>query len=423
MKRFLVFLMTAVLLLGMVSFARAEEQTTIRVLWWGTQTRHDLTGAAIEKFMEKNPDIKVEAEFTDWSGYWSKLATQAAGGLVPDVVQMDYAYITQYAKNKVLADLTPYIESGALDVSDTSESLLASGQVDEGIYGVPCGANSPALLYRKDFLEKAGVTVPLAPTESEYQEIVLKVYQATGRAAARETSLDAVRNYVRNYGMNLYNNEGTALGFDDPVYIVRVWERYLSEVASGVQLGIGEATQSTAFDAFASDVWMSKHYTNELTAYETGSGCKLELAMVPTEDDATTPATYIKPTMFWSVANNSAAKDAAIRFVDFCTNDPDYFDIVGVDRGIPISSKIREHLEGHLSENDQKVVEFMNFVSLPGNTSPIMKADIPVHNELVDLYSTYFEQVQYELIDDLTAHAQAFMDEANAIIAKSLEAE
>lgn len=423
MKKFLVFLMTAVLLLGMVSFARAEEQTTIRVLWWGTQTRHDLTGAAIEKFMEKNPDIKVEAEFTDWSGYWSKLATQAAGGLVPDVVQMDYAYITQYTKNKVLADLTPYIESGALNVSDISDSTLASGRVDEGIYGIPCGTTATAMFYRKDVLDAAGVTMPLAPTDSEFREIALKVYQTTGRTTASGNGLDAVRSHVRNYGLNLYNDEGTALGFDDPAYIVYVWERYLDEISTGVQLKVGEATKTTNFDAFVSDVWSAHYSTNQLPAFETGSGCELELAMVPAPDDATTPATYVKPTMFWSVANNSKAKDAAVRFVDYCTNDTDCFDFLGVDRGIPVSAKIREYLEPNLSEDEQKVVEFINFLALPGNSSPVMKADVPVHKELQALFDTYFEQVQYELIDDLTAHAQAFMDEANAIIAKSLEAE
>ena len=35
------------------------------------------------------------------------------------------------------------------------------------------------------------------------------------------------------------------------------------------------------------------------------------------------------------------------------------------------------------------------------------------------LLGEYFEQVQYGMVDDLTAHAQAFMDEANEIIAKS----
>ena len=68
MKRILAAILSLVLILGCVSFASAEE-TTIRMLWWGSQTRHDVTVAAVNKFMEKYPDIKVEVEYSDWSGY------------------------------------------------------------------------------------------------------------------------------------------------------------------------------------------------------------------------------------------------------------------------------------------------------------------------------------------------------------------
>ena len=81
MKRFLACFLTLALLLGCVGFASAEEQTTVRIVWWGSQVRHDATVAALEKFMEKYPNIKVEYEFSDWGGYWSKLATQVAGHL------------------------------------------------------------------------------------------------------------------------------------------------------------------------------------------------------------------------------------------------------------------------------------------------------------------------------------------------------
>ncbi len=65
MKRFLSILLVAVLVCAMLPMlASAEEKTTLRVLWWGSQTRHDKTMAAIAKFEEKNPDIKIDAEFT-----------------------------------------------------------------------------------------------------------------------------------------------------------------------------------------------------------------------------------------------------------------------------------------------------------------------------------------------------------------------
>ena len=423
MKRSLICLLVLVLLLGTASTAVAEEPQTIRDLSWRSQARHDLTVAAIDVFMEKNPNIRVEIEFTDWGGYWSKLATQAAGGMVPDVVQMDYAYITQYASNDVLADLTPYVESGALNIENISESMLESGRVGEGLYAIPCGSTAPVLMYRPDVLEQANVTMPIAPTESEFAKIMKTVYETTGRTTNSDYGWEGVRYHVRNYGLNLYNDEGTALGFDDPAYIVYVWQRYLNEVEAGYCLAVGETTASTPFDAYISDVWSAHHSSNELSAYQSGSNCELQLAVLPAMDDATQVATYVKPTMFWAISNNSTVKDAAIAFINYYTHDTDCYDIMGLDRGIPVSSAVREYLTPNLSDTDKKVVAIMDYLAIEGNSSPVMNPDIPVHSELNSLYDNYFEQVQYGMVEDLTAHAQAFMDEANAIIANSLTAE
>ena len=72
--------------------------------------------------------------------------------------------------------------------------------------------------------------------------------------------------------------------------------------------------------------------------------------------------------------------------------------------------------------NAKKTIALMNFVAQDGNSSPIMKPDVTVHGEINALYASYFEEVQYELVDDLKAHAEAFMQEANDLIKNSLAA-
>ena len=171
MKRMLSILLAAMLLcVAMAPLATAgaeQEPVTLRVTWWGSQTRHDLTMAAIEKFEEKYPYITVEAEFTSWDGYWSKLATQVAGGLMPDVIQMDYQYLNQYAQSGVLADLTPFFESGAIDVSNVAQSVIDSGAVNGTVYALSTGTNALATFYRKDVLDEAGLARLSLPEEVE----------------------------------------------------------------------------------------------------------------------------------------------------------------------------------------------------------------------------------------------------------------
>ena len=40
--------------------------------WWGGDSRHEATLAAIDKFMELNPDIEVKATYGAWDGWEEK---------------------------------------------------------------------------------------------------------------------------------------------------------------------------------------------------------------------------------------------------------------------------------------------------------------------------------------------------------------
>lgn len=421
MKRFLSILLTALLLCAAmmpVATASAQEQETLTILWWGSQTRHDLTMELVEKFMEKNPDIKLEMEFTDWGGYWSKLSAQVAGGLTPDIFQMDYAYLAQYAENGVLAPLDGFIESGALNVGDVSENVLASGSIDGTLYALSTGTNAPVMLYRKDLVAEAGVEIPLDPTISEYIAVSKAVHEKTGMRDTFITggTADILRFRLRSYGMNLYNNDATALGFDDPKYVVDMWSTIMTAQAEGYGMLPGEETAATAFNSLVTDTWARYQNSNELQAYIDATEADLGMFAIPDQDDATASSTYLKPSMFWSISEQSEHKDAAVRFLDFYTNDPDCFDIIGVDRAIPISSAMREHISSSLNEVGQEVSDIVDYFSEPGNSSPLMNADPAVHHQVAELLEQYTEQVRYEQITDFEPAAIEFMEEANTIL-------
>ena len=421
-KRFITTLAAAAMLCSsLVPSALADDKTTVNILWWGSQTRHDLTVKLIEKFEELNPDIDVVMDYSDWNGYWTKLPAQVAGGQTPDVFQMDYAYLSQYAENGVLAELDSYIADGALDMSKVSENILKSGQVGGKTYAISTGTNAPVMLYRKDIVDELGLTLPMNPTMSEYCAVSKAVYEATGMRDTfiTDCSADILRFRLRNYGMNLYNEDATALGFDDSKSIVDMWKLALQAQEEGWGLMPGEGTAVTAFDSMVVDAWSRYQNSNELQAYRDATGKDISMVMIPNTDDATASATYLKPSMFWCVADQSKVKDAAVRFINFFTNSPECFDIVGIERAIPISSDMREHVTPSLNEVSQEVAAFIDFVSQPNMASPLMNPDPSSHSEIAELLGQYSEQVRYGTVDDLEATARQFMDEANEILAKA----
>ncbi len=444
----------------------AEGKTTLNVLWWGSQTRHEMTTEMLEKFEELNPDIDVVMDYSDWDGYWTKLPAQVAGGQTPDVFQMDYAKLAEYVENGVTADLSSYIADGSLDMSNVEQNILDSGTIDGKVYAISTGTNAPALLYRQDILDELGLSLPMNPTMSEYAEVSKAVYEATGLRISTGTNAPALlyrqdildelglslpmnptmseyaevskavyeatglrdtfitdssavifRQHLRNYGLNLYNEDATALGFDDPKYLVNMWNLALQAQEEGWGLLPGEATATTAFDSMVTDAWSRLQNSNELQAYREATGKDIRMVMIPSLDDATTPASFLKPAMFWCVSADSDVKDAAVRFINFFTNSPECYDIVGIERAVPISSKMREYVAPSLDEISQEVVEYVDYVSQPEMSSPLMNPDPPEHTKVSELLDQYSEQVRYGEITDLETAAQQFMDEANAILA------
>jgi len=155
-----------------------DEQITLRMTWWGDQPRHDYTLEVIELYQEQNPGVKIEAEYASWDDYWQKLAPQAAANELPDIIQMDLSYISQYAQNNQLADLSPYVGE-QIDVSNMADTIVSAGEIDGGLYGFNTGVNAVGFNYDPAALEKIGIdSLPEDWTWDDYIEISDKAADA-----------------------------------------------------------------------------------------------------------------------------------------------------------------------------------------------------------------------------------------------------
>lgn len=420
MKKLVSLLLALTMVLSMAVIANAEDEpVTLKVLWWGSQTRHDTTTALCKLYEETHPNVKVEIDYAAWSDYWTKLATQVSGDTLPDVIQMDYAYLTQYAENGVLANLDEYIASGKMDLSNAADSIIASGKWNDSVYAIPTGTNALVLMYNPEMLE--GYDVPTYMTYEEYTDLCKQLYADKGLTENFVTNVgdNSLRFYLRNYGYELYNDAQDALGFTDPQLLADLFELSATAIKEGWGLNPAKAVAADTFSSItAGDTWAVLHWTNELNATETGNGASLNMVALPAADDAVRPATYFKPSMFWSVSEKSQVKDEAVDFINFYINDLRTYEICGTDRGFPISSVVLEALTPTFSEQNQKIAAILNDMAATDNTSPIMKSDPSASAQVTDLLGDYVEKVQYGLITDYLAAAEEFMEKANTILSE-----
>jgi len=134
---------------------------TLRIAYWGSGPRVELTDGVSRLFEAANEGVTVESESADFAAYFERLNVQGASGNLPCVPQMQGRQLNSYATQGVLMDLDPLIESGAINVDDIPEEVVDTGRGSDGkLYFIPYGAAYDAVEINSTLAEQAGVGLP-----------------------------------------------------------------------------------------------------------------------------------------------------------------------------------------------------------------------------------------------------------------------
>lgn len=195
------------------------EPVTLKITWWGGQGRHDYTQKMLDAYTASHPNVTFEAMPSGWDGYFDKLATQAASGSMPDIVQMDYLYITTYAKNNSLADLQQFVDDGTIDTSKIDQNLLNTGNINGKLNGMVLSSSYLSVGYNPEVLADAGVTEPDSSwTWDDFIQTAETVKEKTGKYGMAGGPVDDTNlfNYwVRQHGESLFSEDKKAIGYAD----------------------------------------------------------------------------------------------------------------------------------------------------------------------------------------------------------------
>lgn len=133
------------------------EDITLRFMWWGSDARHEATIAVIEQYEKLHPNVKIEAEYGGYDGYFEKLTTQLSGGTVADIIQYNANSITDLlAIGDVFVDLNDYKD--VLDTSGFDEGFLESFSYHgDKMLALPSGVNGGIWLTNTSLLDEAGI--------------------------------------------------------------------------------------------------------------------------------------------------------------------------------------------------------------------------------------------------------------------------
>jgi multiple sugar transport system substrate-binding protein len=423
-KHRLFFLLLALaLLLSVIDAALAQDSQQMRLVWWGSQNRHDRTIAVVELFEAANPGVDIVYEFANFNDYWTLMNTQAAGGELACVMQQDYAYLAEWARNGLLQSLNPFVESGAIDLSNVEDIYIAGGRVDGELYGVSLGTNSQSIIIDIDAFEAAGVELPpLDWTWDDFESIAMQLHESSGTWAYGSPSLGDDQIWTAmmvSLGQLPFNEDNTGFGYDSDQPIVDHFSRLLRMQEAGAIMTLEEASQYAGgpenSPIVSGAAAMQYQWSNQVVAIFNAAGedRNFRLWPMPRPADAVGSANYLKPSMFFSIASSCETPELAAQFINFFVNSPEAADILGAERGVPISSAIREHLSANLTPVDAETFSFLETVAQ--DASSIFPPNPPGYNDLRN-------NVWLPLFHDPVLYGQIPVEEGIAIFRSEAEA-
>lgn len=392
-------------------------KVTLNLIWWGNQTRNDVTKQAVDLYMSQNPDIEIKVEFTDWSGYWDKLSAMAAGGNLPDIIQQDYAYINQYTKSGQLADLSEFINNGTIDTGKIPESVIASGSIDGKCYALSLGSNAPMMVYDKAIVEEAGVTIPEHMTIDELYDISQQIYEKTGAKTYFDGGINMMVIIARANGSRLFDELNAGLTDALSIHFANVERFAKAEFAISPDL-LAEKNPDVVETKPIIDgtTWNDFSFSNQFISISSSAGRDLGITMYPTLTDAKAESMYLKPSQFFSIAETSPHKEEAAKFINWFTNSVEANEILKAERGIPINTEVAEAIKPSADAISQAVFDYISAVGAVA--APIDDPDPAGKGEVEAFGKLTVEDLRYGDLDAETA-TDKFVTEAKRILSEA----
>jgi multiple sugar transport system substrate-binding protein len=402
--------------------ATSGDQIELRMAWWGSQARHDRTLKVIDLFQQEHPNIKITSEYGNFDDHWTKLATQASGGNLPDIIQQDYSKLEEWVSRGQLLALDSYVQGGQLNLSGVAEEQLSGGKIDDKLYGVSLGTNALTVLYDPALFQQAGVETPKADwTWSDFQQAATQIHEKLGIYGVEGFyNAEFLKLWLKEHGEWIYNEDGAGLGYDDDKLAADFFQILLDMQESG-------AMPSREFDASRGVVGLEDSlivtkqaamlllWSNQTAAVSAAAPDRdLALTQTPSAQPGV-EGIYLKPSMFFSVAATSQHPAEAAMFIDYFLNSEAANEVLAAERGVPIAPTVRQALQPSLPAIQQKIFDYIS--QIEPTAAPIDPPDPPTHGKLIsDVYNPLIDQLLYKQITPQEAAAQ-FREQATAVLA------
>ena len=381
MKNKIFWLITLILILTIscgeknsTSDNKGGKEIVLRFSWWGSDSRHKATLDAIKLFEEKNPGIKIKAEYGGTDGYFQKLSTQITGNTAPDIMQVDYIWLYNFSKNgDGFYDISQLKDE--FDLSNYSEEALSYTTINGKINAIPVGMNGRAFFFNKSLYERAGVEIPktfdeLLATDKILKEKIGKNTKSLDVITSDSGAMFFVEYYVeQKYGKPLITPDNKVGVTKEELADAFKFYKMLAD--SGAIISAKDRAGAGNYPDDQNPLWINGELGGVLN-WNTmiGSyGDMLKKGDTMVAGDFLTgigehKSAYVKVNMTLAINKKTKYPKEAAKFLNFLLSDPEAAKILGTVRGIPLNKSAYAELEkeglttGPIAEGLEKALSF-----------------------------------------------------------------
>ncbi|AEC02421.1 ABC transporter substrate-binding protein [Parasphaerochaeta coccoides] len=312
---------------------------TLRVSWWGSDSRHTPTLNAMAAYQRENPNVRLEGEYGGWDGYYQKLVTQIAGRTAADIIQIDQPWLNELSARGdvfVVLDRT-MIDLDEFDVDFLNDYCTYNGK----LLGLPTGINVNTFLVDVTLLADNGIDPDTVWTWENIITEGRKIHQNDPAAYFSSASPDIMRYWFEIYiaqlaGAVVNSNKQVAFTEEQGTQAFAYFKQWFDE---GI---VAPFSQTSLFyqKFHENPSWING---KTATAWDwvssmdkaIGNKKNIETRQLPVMEGAKNTGVLMRPSQIMVVNNSSVHKDEAIKVLDYLFTNHEAIEILGTARGIP----------------------------------------------------------------------------------------
>ncbi|MGA7731773.1 MAG: sugar ABC transporter substrate-binding protein [Chloroflexia bacterium] len=225
-----------------------EANATLRVSSWGDTSEQGVNNAALDRFKQVYPDVKITYEPVP-ADYQTKLLAQISGGSQPDVFYVDPGLAFQLIPNNVLLDLGPALSEVGRSKDDYFPSIMNTFVGADGkVYGLPKDFGSLAIFYNTDMVK----TPPKEGwTQDEFVAFVKENNSGSGQSQvfgfSATPDFERWGAFALANGAKVLDNNKCAINSEAGVAALDMWYGLYTDGSATIPADVGAGWSGEAF--------------------------------------------------------------------------------------------------------------------------------------------------------------------------------